>query len=41
MNKTWDLLSREKSYMRVPEGVTFKINQICKFNKGLYGLKQT
>lgn len=30
----------EEIYMRVPEGIRSKENEICKLNKALYGLKQ-
>lgn len=31
---------KEEIYMRVPEGIKCKDNQVCKLNKALYGLKQ-
>ncbi|CAK9801638.1 Copia protein [Anthophora plagiata] len=31
---------KEEIYMKVPEGVTSKSNQVCKLNKAIYGLKQ-
>ena len=31
---------KEEIYMRVPEGVECKANQVCKLNKAIYGLKQ-
>lgn len=31
---------KEEIYMRVPEGIKSKENQVCKLNKALYGLKQ-
>lgn len=31
---------KEEIYMRVPEGVNSKVNQVCKLNKAIYGLKQ-
>ena len=31
---------KEEIYMKVPEGIINKNNQVCKLNKALYGLKQ-
>ena len=32
---------KENIYMRVPDGVVVKENEVCKLNKSLYGLKQS
>lgn len=31
---------KEKVYMKVPEGVSHKPNQVCRLKKSIYGLKQ-
>lgn len=31
---------KEEIYMKVPEGIKSKSNQVCKLHKALYGLKQ-
>ncbi|CAK9816176.1 Copia protein [Anthophora plagiata] len=31
---------KEEIYMKVPQGIESKIDQVCKLNKALYGLKQ-